>query len=195
MDSPSRKRRQVSDESPSRESLPGSFSSAPSLVQWVKGHDPASLLNPRVLAEYIRTLAILEDITWFASKPGHELSDIAFFHGFSALQSVLVLNDRRQCAEEEVERLSTLLATSESERAKLKASLEEHDSLLSQLKAQDAINYRQVKVIEKKTNDLTQEIAELIQINTLVGEERDKLRSEVEGLHIRLLDTKAFILL
>ncbi|XP_055960760.1 uncharacterized protein LOC126668583 [Mercurialis annua] len=191
-DSPSRKRRRVGDGSPTRESFPGSSSSAPDLVQWVEGQDPASLLNPRVLAEYIRTLAIPADVTWFCGRPGQELSDLACFHGFSALQSVLVLNDRRQCAEEEVERLSSLLATSESERAKLKASLEEHDSLLAQLKAQDAINDRQVKVIEKKTDDLTQEIEELIRINSLVGGERDNLRSEVEGLHIRLLDTKAF---
>ncbi|XP_055960891.1 uncharacterized protein LOC130015196 [Mercurialis annua] len=191
-DSPSRKRRRVGDGSPSRESFPGNSSSAPDLVQWVEGQDPASLLNPRVLAEYIRTLAIPDDVTWFCGRPGQELSDLACFHGFSALQSVLVLNDRRQCAEEEVERLSSLLATSESERAKLKASLEEHDSLLAQLKAQDAINDRQVKVIEKKTDDLTQEIEELIRINSLVGGERDSLRSEVEGLHIRLLDTKAF---
>ncbi|XP_050230490.1 uncharacterized protein LOC126679491 [Mercurialis annua] len=190
-DSPSRKRRRVVDDSPTRESFPGS-SSAPDLVQWVEGQDPASLLNPRVLAEYIRTLAIPDDVTWFCGRPGQELSDLACFHGFSALQSVLVLNDRRQCAEEEVERLSALLATSESERAKLKASLEEHDSLLAQLKAQDAINDRQVKVIEKKTDDLTQEIEELIRINSLVGGERDSLRTEVEGLHIRLLDTKAF---
>ncbi|XP_055960660.1 uncharacterized protein LOC126668628 [Mercurialis annua] len=191
-DSPSRKRRRVGDGSPSRENFPGDSSSAPDLVQWVEGQDPASLLNPRVLAEYIRTLAIPDDVTWFCGRPGQELSDLACFHGFSALQSVLVLNDRRQCAEEEVERLSSLLATSESERAKLKASLEEHDSLMAQLKAQDAINDRQVKVIEKKTDDLTQEIEELIRINSLVGGERDSLRSEVESLHIRLLDTKAF---
>ncbi|XP_055960142.1 uncharacterized protein LOC126661943 [Mercurialis annua] len=179
----------VASEGPS---FPGNSSFAPDLVRWVEGQDPASLLNPRVLAEYIRTLAIPDDVTWFCGRPGQELSDLACFHGFSALQSVLVLNDRRQCAEEEVERLSSLLATSESERAKLKASLEEHDSLLAQLKAQDAINDRQVKVIEKKTDDLTQEIEELIRINSLVGGERDSLRSEVEGLHIRLLDTKAF---
>ncbi|XP_050238193.1 uncharacterized protein LOC126687680 [Mercurialis annua] len=113
-------------------------------------------------------------------QAGQELSGLACFRGFYALQSVLVLNDRCQYAEEEVERLSSLLETSESERVKLKASLEEHDSLLSQLKAQDAINDRQVKVIEKKTYDLTREIEELIRINTLVGEERNKLRSEHE---------------
>ncbi|XP_050223079.1 uncharacterized protein LOC126673130 [Mercurialis annua] len=32
---------------------------------WVEGQDPASLLNPRVLAEYIRTLAIPDDVTEF----------------------------------------------------------------------------------------------------------------------------------
>ena len=91
-DSPSRKRRRVGDGSPSRESFPRNSSSAPDLVQWVEGQDPASLLNPRVLAEYIRNLAIPDDVTWFCGRPGQELSDLACFHGFSVSAFFLEYN-------------------------------------------------------------------------------------------------------
>ncbi|XP_050215363.1 uncharacterized protein LOC126666597 isoform X2 [Mercurialis annua] len=191
-ESQSQKRRRVDEGSFSQGAHFDSSASVPKLAELVENHRPASLLNPPVLAEHIRSLAIPEDITWFDLKLGHELADISCFHEFSALQAGLVLNDCRQCAKEEVERLSGLLALSESDRASLKASLEEHDSLLLKLKAQNAVNDRRGLVIEKKTADLTREIEELMFVNTYVGGKRNKLKGKVEKLHICLLDTKDF---